>query len=82
MAHRLSTFYQRLPLGGGEQGLRLYNEQVLFLSAWKSDISLETVLAQSQAAGVELSIIVAPELSTHSYGENPLPVHGDGLAQF
>ena len=82
MAHRLSTSYQRLPLGGGEQKLRQYNEQVLFLSAWKSDILLETILVQSPEAGVELSITVAPEQSTHSYGENPLPVHGDGLAQF
>ena len=27
-----------------------------------------------------LSIIVASEPSTHSYGRKPLPVHGDGLA--
>ena len=39
-----------------------------------------TILAQSLAAGVGLSIIVASEPSTHSYGGKPLPVHGDGLA--
>ena len=50
------------------------------LSVQVSDLSLGTILAQSLAAGVGLSIIVASEPSTHSYGRKPLPVHGDGLA--